>query len=88
MAKLQIYTTLDSVVLCGQFCKWDIDQSIRIDREKGKKFITVNDMPKGEYRVFSCKNFSCGEIYPTDKRQMQNRFFSGDINETICVYFD
>nr|DAH76592.1 MAG TPA: hypothetical protein [Caudoviricetes sp.] len=44
-------------------------------------------MPKGEYRVFSCKSFLEGEVYPKDGRQMSNRFFSGEANEVICSYF-
>lgn len=88
MAKLQIKTDLDSVVICGEFCGWDINRSIRVDRTKGNKFIAINEMPKGEYRVFSCKNFDCGEVYPTDGRQMPNRYFSGEANEIICSYFN
>ena len=94
MAKLHIYTPLDSVVICGEFCEWNLERSLRVYRavwEKGRgkkaKFITVNFMPKGEYRILSCKNFACGEVYPTDGRQMPNRYFSGEANEVICVYF-
>lgn len=88
MSKLQIHTTLNSVVLCGEFCDWDINRAIRVDRTKGNKLITVNNMPKGEYRVFSRNDFACGEVYPTDGRQMSNRYFSGEANEVICVYFN
>ena len=87
MAKLQIQTTLDSVVVCGEFCDWNIDKSIVLDRKKGNKYLTIEDMPKGEYRVFSCKSFLEGEVYPKDGRQMSNRFFSGEANEVICSYF-
>ena len=87
MAKLQIQTTLDSVVVCGEFCDWNIDKSIVLDRKKGSKYLTIEDMPKGEYRVFSCKSFLGGEVYPKDGRQMSNRFFSGEANEVICSYF-
>lgn len=87
MAKLQIQTTLDSVVVCGEFCDWNIDKSIVLDRKKGSKYLTIEDMPKGEYRVFSCKSFLEGEIYPKDGRQMPNRYFSGEVNEVICCYF-
>lgn len=87
MAKLSIKTALDSVVVCGEFCDWNIDKAIRADRVKGQKFISVNDMPVGEYRVFSSKSFHGGEIYPTDGRQMSNRYFGGEINETISCYF-
>lgn len=87
MAKLSIKTGLDSVVLCGEFCDWKIDKAIRADRVKGQKFINVDDMPAGEYRVFTCKSFDGGEIYPTDGRQMPNRYFSGEVNEVIRCYF-
>lgn len=88
MAKLQIKTALDSVVICGEFCDWDINRAVRADRVKGNKLITVSDMPVGEYRVLSCKSFACGEVYPTDGRQMSNRYFSGEANEVICCYFN
>ena len=87
MAKLQIQTTLNSVVVCGEFCDWDIDKSIILDRKKGSKYLTIENMPKGEYRVFSCKSFLEGEVYPKDGRQMPNRYFSGEVNEVICCYF-
>ena len=88
MAKLQIKTSLDSIVICGEFCDWDVDRSICVERTKGNKLITVNNMPNGEYRVLSCKSFVGGEIYPTDGRQMSNRYFSGEANEVICSYFN
>lgn len=87
MSKLSINTPLDSVVVCGSFCDWNIDRAIRADRVKGQKYINVNDMPVGEYRVFSCKNFLAGEVYPTDGRQMPNRYYSGEANEIISSYF-
>lgn len=87
MKKLYIQTAYDSVVVCGQFCEWNIDKAVRIDRKKGNKYISFEDMPVGEYRVFSCKNFQSGEIYPTDGRQMGNRYFSGEADEVICCYF-
>lgn len=87
MAKLQIKTWLNSVVICGEFCNWDVDKSMVLTRNKRNKYITVNDMPKGEYRVLSCKSFLDGEVYPTDGRQMPNRYFSGEVNEVICCYF-
>lgn len=87
MAKLQIQTSLNSVVVCGEFCDWDIDKSIVLDRKKGSKYLTIEEMPKGEYRVFSCKSFLEGEVYPKDGRQMPNRYFSGEVNEVICCYF-
>ena len=87
MAKLQIQTTLDCVVVCGEFCDWDIDKSMVLERKKGNKYLTVENMPKGEYRVFCCKSFLNGEVYPKDGRQMPNRYFSGEVNEVICCYF-
>lgn len=87
LAKLQIKTWLNSVTICGEFCGWDIDKAMVVSRTKGNKYITVKDMPKGEYRVFSCKSFLEGEVYPTDGRQMPNRYFSGEVDETICCYF-
>lgn len=87
MTKLQIQTSLDSVVVCGEFCDWDMDKSIVLDRKKGSKYLTIEEMPKGEYRVFSCKSFLEGEVYPKDGRQMPNRYFSGEVNEVICCYF-
>ena len=87
MAKLKIQTTKSRVEVCGEFCDWKIENSITATKAKGGKFITIDEMPEGEYRVFSEKDFASGEIYPTDKRQMANRYFSGEANEVICSYF-
>lgn len=91
MAKLSINTSLDSVVICGEFCGWNIDKALRVNRavkkDKPEKHIIVREMPKGEYRVLSTKSFIGGEIYPTDRRQMPNRYFSGEADEVISCYF-
>lgn len=90
MAKLSIRTEtleISSLVIVGEFCDWDVNKSIRIERKKGAKFINVTDMPKGEYRILSCESYIGGEIYPTDGRQMSNRYFGGEVDETISVYF-
>ena len=87
MAKLYIKTTLNSVVVVGEFCEWDLEKALRVDRNPKNKTIVVDNMPKGEYRILSCKNYQCGEIYPTDRRQMQNRYFNGKENEQIHCYF-
>lgn len=87
MARLSINTRLASVVICGEFCGWDMDKAIRVDRAKEQKSIVVKNMPVGEYRVFACKSFLSGEVYPTDGRQMSNRYFSGETNEVITSYF-
>ena len=87
MAKLLIKTELKSVVLVGEFCNWDIEKAVRLDRKPNNKTIVADDFPKGEYRVLSCKNYQYGEVYPTDRRQMSNRYFSGEENETIYCYF-
>lgn len=87
MAKLYIKTELHSVVIVGEFCDWNIDEAIRVERKSGNKVIIVNDMPKGEYRVLSCKSYAGGEIYPTDGRQFANRYFNGTETETIYCYF-
>lgn len=85
MARLYIRTNLQSVVIVGAFCGWDTDKAIRSDLKPGRKFISV-DMPEGEYRVLSCRSYHGGEVYPTDGRQMCNRYFSGK-PETITCYF-
>lgn len=86
MPRLYIRTRLRSVVLIGEFCGWDIDKAVRAELRPGRKFISV-ELPKGEYRVLSCRSYQGGEIYPTDGRQMPNRYF-GDHNETITCYFE
>lgn len=87
MARLSVNTNLDSVVICGAFCDWSMDKAIRADRAKEQKSIVIKDMPVGEYRVFACKSFLSGEIYPSDGRQMSNRYFGGKTNEVISCYF-
>lgn len=89
MAKLSIKTSegLNRVVVIGDFCDWDFGKAIIAERVKGQKFINIENMPVGEYRVFSCANFLSGEVYPKDGRQMQNRYFCGEFNETIKVFF-
>lgn len=88
MATLNINTRLHSVVVVGEFCGWDIDKAVRVDLKKGNKLIHFDNMQKGEYRVLSCKSYQGGEIYPTDNRQMPNRYFNGEKNETIYCYFE
>jgi hypothetical protein len=87
MAKLFIKTSLKSVVIVGEFCEWDLDKALRVDLKPKNKTIVVDNFPKGEYRVLSCKNYQNGEVYPTDRRQMQNRYFNGNENEQIHCYF-
>jgi hypothetical protein len=86
MPRLFIQTHLNSVCIVGEFCGWDVDKAIRVDRQPGRKMLCVHDMPEGEYRVLSCKSYTGGEIYPTDGRQMPNRYF-GTNDEQITVYF-
>lgn len=87
MPKLSISTSLQSVVIVGEFCGWDVDKAIRAERKNDNKLIHFADMPKGEYRVLSCKSYHGGEVYPTDRRQMANRYFSGEQDEKIYCYF-
>lgn len=89
MAKLFIKTNLKSVVVVGEFCDWNLDKAVRVDLKKGNKTIVVEDLPQGEYKVMSCKNYSEGcEIFPTDGRnKVENRYFNGEENETIYCYF-
>lgn len=86
MARLNIRTSLQSVVVVGEFCGWDIDKAMRAELKPGRKFISL-EMPQGEYRVLSCKSYQGGEVYPTDGRQMPNRYF-GTHGETITSYFE
>ena len=88
MARLNIYTNLRSVVVVGEFCGWDTDKAVRVDLKKDNKLIHFDDMQKGEYRVLSCKSYQGGEVYPTDGRQMPNRYFNGEKDETIFCYFE
>lgn len=87
MSKLQIHTTAKQVVIVGQFCDWNVENSILAQRKKGSKSIIVENMPIGEYKVLADKTYKAAEIYPTDTREMPNRYFSGEANEVICVYF-
>ena len=88
MRKLMIKTDLNSIVIVGEFCDWNIDNAIRVDKKSRNTLIVVDNMPRGEYRVLSCKSFQCGEVYPTDGRQMVNRYFNGEQNEKIFCYFN
>lgn len=87
MSKLSIHTAVDIVYLTGEFCNWNLDGAIGVKRKKGNKSIVVDDMPKGEYKVLAAKSYATSEIYPTDGREMSNRYFGGEANEVICVYF-
>ena len=87
MAKLQIKTNLSSVVICGEFCNWDIVNSMVVTKEKGKKNIIVEQMPIGQYKVFMCKDFNSSEQCPICKVPRPNRHFSGKSDEVIQVFF-
>ena len=87
MARLFIQTPLKSVCIVGEFCGWEVDKAIRVERQKDRKMLCVHDMPSGEYRVLSCKSYHGGEIYPTSGKQMPNRYF-GTNDETITAYFE
>ena len=87
MAKLYISTKLQSVIVVGKFCDWQPEKGIKVDLQGNKKLLCVDEMPKGEYRVLSCKSYHGGEIYPTDGRPMANRYFNGTQDEKIYVYF-
>ena len=87
MARLNINTGLRSVVVVGEFCGWDIDKAVRCDLQKNRKQIHFDNMQRGEYKVLSCKSYQGGEVYPTDGREMPNRFFNGEKDETIYCYF-
>lgn len=87
MARLYINSNLHSIVLVGEFCGWDIEKAVRVDLKENRKKICVNPMPKGEYRILSCRSFQGGEVYASDGRQMPNRYF-GNNDETITVYFE
>lgn len=88
MAKLQIRTSLDSVVVCGEFCGWDMGKAVRAERVSNSKYITVADLPRGEYKVFSCASFMGSEKYPTTGRDVPNRYFDGTADELISVFFN
>jgi hypothetical protein len=88
MANLLIKTRLNSIVLVGEYCGWDVNGAVRYDRKKGQKLIHCDYFPKGEYKVLSCKAFGTEEVYPTDGRKMPSRYFNGKQNETIYCYFE
>ena len=87
MSKLFIKTELSSVVVVGEFCDWDVDKGICVDGKPNSKLLCVEDMPVGEYRVLCCRSYLGGEVYPTDRRQMANRYFGGNEDEKIFCYF-
>lgn len=87
MSKLSIHAAVDIVYLTGEFCNWNLDGAICAKRKKGNKSIVVDDMPQGEYKVLSDKKYAASEVYPTDGSEMPNRYFGGEANEVICVYF-
>ena len=88
MAKLSIKTDLKSVVVVGAFCDWDLDKALRVELKPKGKTLVVENFPKGEYKVLSCRNYQSGEIYPTDGRtKVENRYFNGQDDEKIYCYF-
>ena len=87
MARLSIKTNLKSIVVVGAFCDWDLDSALRIDLKHDRKLIHIDNFPEGEYRVLSCRSWQGGEIYPSDGRQMGNRYFNGKEDEKIYCYF-
>ena len=87
MSKLTIQTKANSVVIVGEFCNWNLDEAKRYDRKSNYKNIVINNMPKGEYKVLDCKSYFGSEVYPTDNREMPNRYFGGEYDEAIACYF-
>lgn len=90
MAKLSIKTNLNKIYIIGDFNNWDITKPIIAERVGRNQYIHINEMPIGEYRVFSAKSLQSSEIYcNTNKRRVfANRYFSGDIkHEYIRCYF-
>ena len=87
MSKLSIHTDVDTVYLTGEFCNWNLDNAICVKRKKGNKSIVVDEMHVGEYKVLSDKKYAASEVYPTDGREMPNRYFGGEANEAICCFF-
>lgn len=90
MAKLSIKTkdSYDSVFIIGDFNDWQLANAKRVDRKKRAKFIVVEDMPVGQYRVYWRPFFNDYEKYPYHHEQeMSPRYFGGEIDEVICCYF-
>ena len=88
MAKLTISINnpyLREIYLCGKFCDWNVDKMIAVKKTKNK-FI-ANDMPKGEYKVFSCDKTFLSVETTKSGNDISNRYFSGNNDETIKVFF-
>lgn len=87
MANLLIKTKVNNVYVVGDFCNWSLDGGLTGVRKDKHNLIKIENMPEGEYRVLCCAGYWGGEIYPTDGRQMSNRYFNGKEDEKIYCYF-
>lgn len=84
MAKLTIKTPLNRIVLIGEFCDWDMSRAVEYTKKAGNKNITIDNMPRGEYKVLSCYSW-LGEEKAEDGSTLPNRVFDGDRNRIIQV---
>ncbi|MEG1509430.1 MAG: hypothetical protein RR454_03125 [Clostridia bacterium] len=79
-------TNLDSVVICGEFCNWDIDNAIRVEKKPKAKFIIINNMPEGFFKCFSTKSFLGGEV--TQRGEDMNNRYMDIFDKTIKIRFN
>lgn len=89
MASLKIRTDVSEVFLIGAFCDWDAGRALRAVRKPKARYIVIDDMPEGPYRIHcerTCSWPSC-EIYPDDHTHVVNRRFAGDTQEVIRCFF-
>lgn len=87
MLRIFTNTAIKTVYICGEFCDWDIDKAIEVNRTDKKDYFYIPKMPIGEYKVFDVKSFLGTEINPVTKQPSYNRFYGGKNDEVITAYF-
>lgn len=82
--KLTVNTDIDEIVVCGEYCNWNLEKATVIKRKPNYKSIIVSNMPKGEYKLLSGRDWANEELDTIGK---PNRYFDNSKNESVVAKF-
>lgn len=85
MACLKIQSKLNSIYICGDFCDWNMEKAIKVEKTNKSKDFMVEYMPTGYYKCFDSKTFFGGEVDIYDNN-IKDRHFDG-VDTRIKIRF-